>query len=520
MERATREKILLLGNGAEPKALDPHLVSSVGDANILRALFEGLVVNHPRSDTLHEPGVAERWEPNGDFSEWRFFLRADAKWSNGDPVTAQDFVYSFHRALHPETASPYSSMLYFLKNAEAFNSGRIRDFSEVGVKAAGDRELVCTLEGPAPYFPDVVKHTTWLPVHRATIEKFGTMTDNYTEWQKPGHFVGNGAFALTEWRINAHVKVRRNPHYWDAAAVKLNGIDFYPIESPFTEEKAFRNGLVHYTYSMPESLIDDYRDQADSPLRIETYSGSYFYRCNLTREPTDKADFRRALACAIDRETIVRYVTRGGQVPAYGFTPPAEGGYHPPEMIAFDPERARAYLKKAGYASGADVPEFSILINTLEAHKNIAMAIQDMWKKHLGIERVKIENQEWKVYQQTTQDLKYDVSRAGWIGDYSDPNTFLGIWRSGDSNNYTGWSNPDYDRLLRESTLLSDPEERFAKLREAESVLLDEVPILPIYWYTRVYLLHPDVRNWHPLLLDHHPYKHIDLLPAEKGGAK
>jgi len=528
VEVATREKILLLGNGAEPKALDPHIVSSVGDSNILRAIFEGLVTNHPSDDTVHEPGVAVRWEPNADFTEWRFFLRKDAKWSNCDPVTAHDFVYSFHRALHPKMASPYSSMLYFLKNAEAFNTGKIDDFEQVGAKAVGDHELVCTLGSPAPYFPDVVKHTTWLPVHRATIEKFGSMTDSYTAWQKPGNLVSNGAFMLTDWRINAHVKVRRNPHYWDAVNVKPNGIDFFPIDSPFTEEKAFRNGLIHYTYSIPESLIEPYRRMPDSPLHIETYNGSYFYRCNVTRKPTDNVDFRRALAYSIDQETIVKYVTRGGQQPAYGFTPPAEGGYDPPHVIGYDLEKAREYLKKAGYESGADVPEFTIIMNTLESHKNIAVAIQDMWKKNLGLEKVKIENQEWKVYQQTTQDLKYDVSRAGWIGDYVDPNTFLSIWTTGDSNNYTGWSNADYDRCMKESALLSDPALRFAKLAEAEAILLDEVPILPIYWYTRVYLLHPDVRNWHPTLLDHHPYKHIDLIPSaesiqrssERGGTQ
>ncbi len=520
VERAAREKILLLGNGAEPKALDPHLVSSVGDANILRALFEGLVAYHPESDTVHEPGVAERWAANEDFSQWRFFLRADAKWSNGEPVTAHDFVYSYHRILHPEMAAPYASMLYFLKNAEAFNKGELEDFAEVGVEAVGDHELVCTLERPAPFFPDVVKHTTWLPVHRGTIERHGVMTDNYTDWQKPGNHVGNGPFALSEWRINAHVKVRRNPHYWDAAAVKLNGVDFYPIESAFTEEKAFRNGLIHLSYTMPENLIARYREMEDSPLRIETYNGSYFYRCNVKKAPTDNADFRRALALAIDRSVIVDYVTRGGQTPAHGFTPPSEEGYQPPGDLGLDLAKAGEHLRRAGYADGGEVPEFTILINTSEAHKNIAMAIQDMWRKNLGISRIRIENQEWKVFQQTVLDGAYEVSRAGWIGDYVDPETFLGMWVTGDSNNNTGWSSADYDRLMRESSLLSDPARRYAKLAEAEAVLLDELPVIPIYWYTRVYLLHPDVRNWHPLLLDNRPYKHIDLEPAPKGGPR
>ncbi|MDF1852587.1 MAG: peptide ABC transporter substrate-binding protein [Verrucomicrobiales bacterium] len=515
VDKATKEKILLLGNGAEPKALDPHIVSSVGDSNILRSLFEGLVAYHPKNDMLHEPGVAERWESNEDFSEWRFFLRNDARWSNGDPVTAHDFVYSYNRILHPEMAAPYASMLYFLKNGEAFNRGEIDDFSQVGVKAVNDFELVCTLERPAPYFPDVVKHTTWLPIHGPTIEKFGKMTDTYTEWQKPGNHVSNGAFRLTDWRINAYVKVRKNPHYWDVKNVKPNGINFYPIDNTFTEEKAFRNGLLHYTYVLPNNLISAYEKSGDPRLRKETYNGSYFFRCNVNEAPTNNVDFRRALAYAINQETIVNFVTRGGQQPAYGFTPPSEAGYHPPDMIRHDPDVAREFLTKAGYESGADVPEFTIMINTSESHKDIAVAIQDMWKKTLGIEKVKIENQEWKVFQQTVQDIEYQVSRAGWIGDYVDPNTFLSMWLSGDSNNQTGWSNPDYDRLMKESASISDPAERYAKLVAAETILLSEVPVLPVYWYTRVYLLHPDVKNWHPLLLDNHPYKHIDLVRDE-----
>jgi oligopeptide transport system substrate-binding protein len=515
VEIATREKILIMGNGAEPKALDPHIVSSVGDSNILRALFEGLVAYHPTNDMLHEPGVAERWEANEDFSEWTFYLRKNAKWSNGDPVTAHDFIYSYNRILHPEMAAPYSSMLYFLKNAEEFNKGEIKDFSKVGVKAKGDFTLTCKLKGPTPYFPDVVKHTTWLPVHGPTIEKFGNITDPYTEWQKPGNHVSNGAFILTAWRINAYVKVRRNPNYWDAENVKPNGIDFKPIDNVFTEEKAFRNGLLHYTYVLPENLIAKYNEAGDPRLRTETYAGSYFYRCNVDQAPTDNVNFRRALAYAIDQETIVEFVTRGGQQPAYGFTPPSKAGYDPPKIIAFNPERARLYLKEAGYKSGSDVPEFTVIINTSEAHKSIAVAIQDMWKKHLGIEKVKIENQEWKVFQQTVHDTNYEVSRAGWIGDYVDPNTFLSMWVSGDSNNNTGWSNAEFDRLMEESGFISDPTQRYETLKEAERILLNDLPILPIYWYTRTYLIHPDVKNWHPLLLDNHPYKYIDLVSEE-----
>ena len=511
--RAARDGILLLGNGAEPRALDPHLVQSVGDSSILRALFEGLTTYHPTDDSIHNPGVAKSWDSNEDFTEWTFHLRDNARWSNGDPVTAHDFIYAYSRLLDPNMGGPYTSMLFFLKNGEAYNKGDVKEFADVGVKAPDDYTLVCTLEDPTPFFPDVVKHTTWYPVHQATIEKFGGWTEQYTAWQKPGNHVGNGAFRLKEWRVNGHVTVERNPYYWDTDNVKLNGIVFYPLDNAYTEERAFRDGLIHMTYQLAPAMVDWYRENRPDLLRIETYAGVYFFRCNVTREPLDNKYLRKALAHAIDQETIVEYVSMGGQIPAFGFTPSSESedGYHPPNVVKFDPELAKEYLRKAGFESGADVPEFDIIINTSESHKAIAAAVQDMWKKHLGIENVTISNQEWKVFQQTLKDLNYDVARSGWIADYVDPNTFLSMWRSNDSNNETGWENAEYDALLKEAAGLSDPAARYAKMYEAEEILLDELPVLPIYWYTRVYTKSPHVKNWHPLLLDNHPWKHIGL---------
>jgi oligopeptide transport system substrate-binding protein len=514
VEEATKNKILLLGNGAEPKALDPHLISAVGDSNIARALFEGLVTYHPTDDAKHEPGVAERWEPNQDFTEWTFHLRKNARWSNGDPVTAHDFVYAYNRILNPKMGSPYSSMLYILENAKEYSMGEIDDFSKVGVKAIDDHTLKLSLNAMIPYLPDVVKHTTWYPVHQATIEKFGTMTDQFTLWQRPGNHVGNGPFKLDDWRINAYVEVSRNPYYWDAENVKLNGIVFYPIDNTYSEERAFRDGLIHYTYVLPDSLIPSYRDSESPFLESDPYLGTYFFRCNVTRAPLDNKYLRRALAFAIDRQKLVEFVTQGGQIPAYGFTCPVEGGYDPPHEISFDPERAREYLKKAGYENGKDVPPFSVIINTSESHKAIAVAIQDMWKTHLGLENVSINNQEWKVFQQTLKDLKYDVARSGWIGDFIDPTTFLDLMRSDDTNNETGWRNEEYDRLIQEAKNTPDLKLRDEKLHQAEEILLDHMPIIPIYWYARVFLLHPDVKNWNPLLLDNHPYKYIDLEPS------
>ncbi|MEO0414514.1 MAG: peptide ABC transporter substrate-binding protein, partial [Verrucomicrobiota bacterium] len=311
------------------------------------------------------------------------------------------------------------------------------------------------------------------------------------------------------------VKVVKNEHYWDKDSVKLNGIEFYPFENNYTEERAFRNGLIHKTYVVPPNLIPRYKKAEDPRLKLEPYIGSYFYRFNQEDPVTKNIHLRRALSCAIDREKIVRFVTQAGEKPAYAFTPPTEGGYQPPEMIFFDPEAAKAHLKKAGYESGADVPEFTLMINTSEAHKAVAVAIQDMWKQHLGIDKVNIVNQEWKVYQVTIQNLEYQAARSGWIGDYLDPKTFLSLMTSWDTNNHTGWKNDDYDRLFNESEQIGDPEQRYAKLREAEEVLLNDLPVVPIYWYTTKYLISPHVEGWQPLLLDNHPFKYVDLKEVD-----
>ncbi len=513
---ATANKHLLLANGSEPKALDPALVSAVGDANIMRALFEGLVANHPSSDTIVEPGVAESWSSNDEFTVWDFKLRKDAKWSNGDPVTAGDFIYSYHRMLHPELASPYASMLWFIKNAEEFNREEISDFSKVGLESSSDHDLRITLKNPAPFFLQVLKHTSWLPVHQPTIEKFGTMTDQFTLWQRPGNHVGNGPFKLDSWKINRSVEVTPNPHYWDRDIVKLKKISFFPIPNEYTEERAFSDNQVHNTYTVAPSLIPFYQKHHPELIKIEPYAGSYFYRVNVNQKPLDDPKVRRALALAIDRKSIVEQVTLGGQIPATAFTPPSETGYSPDPRISHDPEEARRLLAEAGYPGGKGFPEINLTYNTQDSHRNIAVSIQDMWRRELGIGTINLLNQEWKVFQATIIDEKYDIARAGWIGDYTDPTTFLNMWRPGETNNNTGWANEVFAEALESASYLSDPNARFEKLREAENILMDDLPIIPLYWYTRVYLKHPDIVNWDPLILDNHPYKHIDLVSASE----
>lgn len=510
---AAQRGILLLGNGGEPKTLDPGLVQSVGDANIMQALFEGLVNYHLRDDRLDAPGVAESWESRENAKVWTFHLRNNARWSNGDPVTAHDFVYAFERNLSPRFASEYASMLYLLENAEDFNKGKLDHFAQVGVRALDDLTLECRLRQPTAYFPGVVKHHTWYPVHRATVERFGKMTDRFAVWQRAGNHVGNGAFRLKEWRVNQWVAVVPNPHYWDASAVKLSEIRFFPLET-FTEERIYRGGQLHYTYTLPNTLIEKYRRERPELLRVEPYLGSYFFRCNVQRPPFDDPKVRQALALAIDREKIVRFITMGGQLPATGFTPPIEGVYTPLKVLRFDPERARQLLAESKYPVDR-FPSVELLINTSEQHRKIAEAVQDMWKQHLGLgkDKVRINNQEWKVFQDTTFRMDYDLSRAAWIADYVDPATFLDMWRTGDSNNFTGWGNPEYDALLQQAALESTPGERMARLHRAEQILLEELPILPLYWYSRVYLLDHRVRNWYPMVMDRRDYRHVYFEP-------
>lgn len=512
VEQGIEEQILHLGNGTEPQGIDPHVVTGVPEHNIISALLEGLVSEDPQ--TLEPvPGVAERWEASEDARVYTFYLRSNAKWSNGEPVTAQDFVQSYERILSPQIGSKYSYMLYVMENAEAFNTGKLTDFSQVGCKALDDRTLQITLTHPTGYFLSLLNHYSWFPVHIPTIKKHGGVTDRSNQWTRPGNFVGNGPFVLKEWQVNQLLSVAKSPTYWDADKVRLNGIRFYPIEREDTEERAFRAGQLHVTYIIPRSKIPVYKRENPELLRIDPYLGVYFYRFNVTRKPLNDPRVRRALSLAIDRESLTKNVTQAGEIPAYHFTPPDTAGYHAKATIEGNVEEAKRLLAEAGYPDGQGFPTLDLLYNTQEAHRMIAEAIQQMWRKNLNI-NIGIVNQEWKVYLDTTQDLHYDISRAGWIGDYVDPNSFLDMWITGGGNNYTGFSNPEYDRLLAEAARSPDRDKRYELFQQAEAILMQELPIMPIYFYTSPYLIHPSVRGWYPTILNHHPYKYVYLEAA------
>ncbi len=506
---AAREGILLFGNGSEPQGLDPHMVTGVPENHIISALLEGLITYHPTDDNLPEPGMAERWDPNEDYSQWTFIIRDDAVWNNGDPVLASDFVYSWQRMLSPLFGAKYADMLYVILNGEQFHKGQIENFDRVGVKAINDKTLQVTLVGPTPHFPNMLKHYSWFPVHPGTVEKFGGMNEMTSRWTLE-EYVGNGPFNMAEWAPNQVIRVVKSDTYWDRDRVQLNEIHFRPVSNANTEEAMFRNGELHLTNTLPPSQIAIYQQRNPEVLRIDPYLGTYYYRFNMDRPPLDNIKVRKALAMAIDKEQIVENITRGGQIPATGYTPPGMTNYEPLDMAHFNPERAKELLAEAGFPNGEGFPEMEILFNTQETHRAIAEAIQNMWKTTLGID-VTLLNQEWKVYIPSQQNQDYDISRSAWIGDYMDPITFLSMWTTGNGNNNTGWSNPTYDNLISAIKQEGDPEKRTALLHKAEEILMEDLPIAPIYWYTRIFLKDPRVQGWDPKLLDNHPYKYVSF---------
>jgi oligopeptide transport system substrate-binding protein len=509
VEKGNRLQILHKGNGKEVQDLDPHIVNGVSAFNVLSALLEGLVSEDPRD--LHPvPAVAETWEISLDEKTYTFHLRHEARWSNGDPVTARDFVDSYQRILSPALGSDVAYMLYPVANAEAFNTGKITDFSQVGFRTLDDWTLEITLASPTPYFLSLLSHYSWFPVHLPTIRKYGPAFERGSRWTRPGRFVGNGPFALEEWRLNDRIRVKKSPTYWDAKTVGLNAIVFHTIDSNDVEERAFRSGQLHVTDSIPVNRIDRYRREHPELLRVDPYLGTYFFRVNVTRPALNNRLVRRALAMAIDRQAIVENVWRGGQLPAGCFTPPNTAGYTCDSSIPYDPNGARKLLSDAGYSDARGLPPIEILFNSSENHKLTAEAIQQMWRKELSVNAALV-NQEEKVYFDSRRQMNYQIIRSTWIGDYNDPNSFLNIWTTGGGNNQTGWSNANYDRLISEAEKTADQTARHAAFQKAEAILLDDAPVLPVYFYTHAFLTHPSVKGWFPTILDHHPYKHVHL---------
>ncbi len=501
-------QILKIGNGNEPQGLDPHMVTGVIEHRLITSLLEGLVGEDPMDLSPINDGAAESWDISEDLKTYTFHLRPEAKWSNGDPVTSEDFVQSYKRMLTPELASEYAYMLHVVVNAREYNEAKITDFSQVGFEAPDLHTLIVKLNNPTPYFLSLLTHYSWFPVHIPTVAKHGPVFERGSKWTRQGNFVGNGPFNLKEWSPNEVIIVEKSPTYWDAESVRLNEIHYLPIESETTEERNFRAGKLHVTYTLPLTKIPVYKKENPELLRIDDYLATYFYRINVTRPPLNDVRVRQALTMSIDRESIVENIMKGGQKPALSLLPPNTAGYTSKHKQEQNFEKARELLAAAGFPNGEGFPSIELLYNTLEQHRTIAEAIQQMWKQNLNI-NVELVNQEWKVYLDTQKNLNYDICRAGWTGDYVDPNTFMDMWYEGGGNNDTGWVNKEYEALVDQAARTADNAARLDLFQQAEKILLEESPIIPIYYYTRFYAIDPVVKGWHPTIFNHHPWKHL-----------
>ena len=499
------------GNGSEPQGIDPHIVTGVPEHHILISLCEGLTIPNPNPNDSngYMEGTAESWSISEDGKEYIFNINKNAKWSNGDDVTAEDFVWSWRRILTASLGSQYPDMLYYLEGAYEYHNGLTNDFDKVGVKAIDKKTLKVNLKNPTPFFLGLLSHYSTWPVHKNTVLEFGDIDDRNGEWTRPGNFVCNGPFQLKSWELNNKIIVEKNPHYYDSSIVKLNEIHYYPVSNVMTEDRMFRAGQLHLTSTLPSQKCPIYIEENPN-LRIDPYMGTYFYRINTKNPALKDVRVRKALAYSIDRQLLVDKVTKCGQIPAYSFTPPGSNGYQPKTEIPFDPELAKSLLKDAGYSEENPFPKLEILFNTNEDHRKIALAIQQMWQVNLGIE-IELVNQDWKVYLNREMIGDFQISRAGWIGDYEDPNTFLDLMRPNRGNNKTGWENMEYDSLVEKANTINDQLERYKLLYEAEEILIEELPIIPLYTYVRSYQLSSDVKGFNPHILDHHHPKFIYL---------
>lgn len=506
-EAGLRSKTLLLGNGAEPADLDPHVVTAYTDQNILLALFEGLTAFDEKT-SQPVPAAAERWESTPDGLTWTFHLRPGLKWSNGEDLTADDFVQSWRRALTPAIAFPNVDLFLPVKNAEAFNSGKITDPTALGFAAPDARTVVITLAQPTAILPMFTALPAWFPINPRVLAHFNALHQRGGAWTRPGNLVGNGPYILAEWSANARIVVMKNPHYWDAAAAHLERVIFLPIENAEVEERDFRAGQLHLTYALPAAKIAGYRERASTPFRADPLLQTLYLNFNSTKPPLNQAKVRRALALAVDREAIAHAVFNHSQRPAFHFTPPDCGGYTARARDPFDPETARRLLQEAGFPGGRGLPVLPLQVLNDSNSPRIAEALQAMWQRELGV-HVTIETYEQKTWLQNQQSMTHTLGLMRWTADFVDPLTFLGLFVAKNPNNWTGWSNPEYDRFIAQAAVMVDPAARLEIFQQAESLLLNDAPIAPVVFGGKSYLIHPAVTGWDPAPLGFHRYQRI-----------
>ncbi|MGK9171897.1 oligopeptide ABC transporter substrate-binding protein OppA [Yokenella regensburgei] len=484
---------LVRNNGSEVQSLDPHKIEGVPESNVSRDLFEGLLI----SDVQGHPsaGVAEKWE-NKDFKVWTFHLRKDAKWSDGSPVTAQDFVYSWQRLADPKTASPYASYLQYghIANIDQIIEGK-KPVTDLGVKAVDENTFEVTLSEPVPYFYKLLVHPSVSPVPKAVVEKFGD------KWTQPANIVSNGAYKLKNWVVNERIVLERNTNYWDNAKTVINQVTYLPISSEVTDVNRYRSGEIDMTYNnMPIELFQKLKKEIPAEVHVDPYLCTYYYEINNQKAPFTDVRVRTALKLALDRDIIVNKVKNQGDLPAYSYTPPYTDGAKlvEPEWFKLSQEKrneeAKKLLAEAGYS--ADKPlTFSLLYNTSDLHKKLAIAVASIWKKNLGV-NVKLENQEWKTFLDSRHQGTFDVARAGWCADYNEPTSFLNTMLSDSSNNTAHYKSAEFDKLVGDTLQATSDEQRAELYSKAEQQLDKDSAIVPVYYYVNARLVKPWVGGY------------------------
>jgi oligopeptide transport system substrate-binding protein len=500
---AERERAdLVFINGAEPESVDPAVVTDQASMRISASLFEGLC--RVNVEGKSEPAVAERWDISADKKEYTFHLRSGLTWSNGEAVTATDFVRSWQRVLEPKTGADYASQLYVIKNARAYNEGAITDFTQVGVRTVDDRTLRVTLENPTPYFLDLCAFITFAPVNLPTLEQHGSA------WIKPEHLVGNGAYTLEEWLLDDRIVLKKNPRYWDAANVRMRSVEIMPVSDPNTALNYFLTGQVDLMMdkgTVPVSLVS--RLKKEPWFHTGPFLGTWFIRFNVTKPPFDNPLVRQAFSLAIDKRRITEKITNLGERTAGAIVPPGAGqDYQPPLGLDYDPAKARELLARAGFPEGKGFPLVEYLYIPLLVERNIAVELQAMWQQNLGV-TVNLAKQEQKNWLASMRTLGYQMTRSSWVGDYNDPNTFLEMFTSASGNNRTGWKSAAYDELIAAAAREPNVARRNAIFQDAERQLISaESVILPVYYYVGVQFYHAErLGGVQPNLIDDHPFR-------------
>ncbi|NOZ00965.1 MAG: peptide ABC transporter substrate-binding protein [Deltaproteobacteria bacterium] len=496
----------------EPETIDPSLAAEEAGVTLARGLFEGLL-NRPAGDGPMVPGVASSWMVSKDGLTWTFHLRPDARWSDGRPVTSGDFVYGLRRVLDPTVGSRNAALLFFIEGAQEFNGG---DAKGPAITAPDPATLVIRLHSPVPYFTSVLTYPAYFPIRKDVIE------DKGIHWTRPGAIVSNGAFLLKEFEPGVKAVLVKNPDWWNAGSVALDGAVFYFVENDRLAFDWFRTGRVQWLKgTLNRDQIPIMRRTRPAEFHTDPVLCTYYAVMRSDRPPLDDPRLRRALNLGVDKERLVREVLMGGQGVASGLVPPAikaSTGYDPPKGEQFDPVAARA-LVTAYIAEKGDVPQLTYIYNSGQGHRLVALFLQSEWKRNLGLD-VRLRATEWKTLLSRVRKGAFQIARASWCADYVDPGNFLDVFRGGGPNNYPRFESKVYDDLLSRARRTADWKARLGLYREAEQILNRGAPIVPLYFYTRIYMLSTAVTGFKPNLLDVHPLEYLDLRPRNQDVTK